>query len=218
MTLEGMLSVRAGQRQFCPSTGIAVAVNYLIAALVLALQQAIERNQDYAPEFRIVWPDGEVRWIKGHARVLRDKAGQPIRMIGTNWDISEIKRRERNLACGFPVALGWLAEQMRQRGLTITVKMVSDWPPISEKHAMLLFQSVRELISNLAKHGRTQRATVTVDTANGMLSIEVPDHGVGFDSLATDEKVQTSPSFGLFSIRERMMALGGNFVLLSASG
>ena len=75
------------------------AVNYLIAALVLALQQAIERNQDYAPEFRIVWPDGEVRWIKGHARVLRDKAGQPIRMIGTNWDISEIKRRERNLAC-----------------------------------------------------------------------------------------------------------------------
>ena len=99
MTLEGMLSVRAGQRQFCPSTGIAVAVNYLIAALVLALQQAIERNQDYAPEFRIVWPDGEGRWIKGHARVLRDKAGQPIRMIGTNWDISEIKRRERNLAC-----------------------------------------------------------------------------------------------------------------------
>ena len=59
MTLEGMLSVRAGRRQFCPSTGIAVAVNYLIAALVLALQQAIERNQDYAPEFRIVWPDGE---------------------------------------------------------------------------------------------------------------------------------------------------------------
>ncbi len=49
--------------------------------------------------WRRVWPDGEVRWIKGHARMLRDKAGQPIRMIGTNWDISEIKRRERNLAC-----------------------------------------------------------------------------------------------------------------------
>ncbi|TSA49096.1 MAG: PAS domain S-box protein, partial [Nitrosomonadales bacterium] len=57
-----------------------------MAATEAALQDAIAGIKDYEPEFRVIWPDGEVHYIKGHARVIRDPAGNPVRMIGTNWD------------------------------------------------------------------------------------------------------------------------------------
>lgn len=62
-----------------------------------ALLHAIAERLDYAAKFRIVWPDGTVRHIEGRARLLRDQAGNPLRLVGTNWDISDLKQRERDL-------------------------------------------------------------------------------------------------------------------------
>ena len=48
-------------------------------------------------EFRICWPNGEVRYIKAVAKVFRDADGKPLRMLGTNIDITEQKRAEAEL-------------------------------------------------------------------------------------------------------------------------
>lgn len=48
-------------------------------------------------EFRILRPDGETRWIECIARLERDAAGRPVRMLGVNADISERKRLENDL-------------------------------------------------------------------------------------------------------------------------
>jgi len=49
-------------------------------------------------EFRVIWPDGSVHVIFGRATVVRDEAGRPIRVYGTNADITERKRTEEELA------------------------------------------------------------------------------------------------------------------------
>ncbi len=49
-------------------------------------------------EYRVVWPDGSVHWIFGRATVVRDPSGQPVRVYGTNADITERKRAEEELA------------------------------------------------------------------------------------------------------------------------
>ncbi|NOU15583.1 MAG: EAL domain-containing protein [Methylococcaceae bacterium] len=59
-----------------------------MAAAEAALQDAIAGRREFATEFRIIGPDGEVHYIKGHAHVIRDKTGKPLRLIGTNWDNS----------------------------------------------------------------------------------------------------------------------------------
>ena len=59
----------------------------------LAIKDAIE-NGDFKLEFRIIKPDGSIRHIRGHARTIKDDAGIVVRMIGTNWDISEQKMAE----------------------------------------------------------------------------------------------------------------------------
>lgn len=51
----------------------------------------------YNAEFRVVWPDGTLRYIEAHADVYRDAKGMPVRMIGMNWDISARKTAEREL-------------------------------------------------------------------------------------------------------------------------
>jgi len=43
----------------------------------------------YNVEFRIVRPDGELRWVAGRAEVGRDAEGTPTRMIGVNFDVTE---------------------------------------------------------------------------------------------------------------------------------
>lgn len=48
-------------------------------------------------EFRIVRPDGTIRWLLAHTVVRRDAAGKAIEMIGLNWDITQRKQAEAAL-------------------------------------------------------------------------------------------------------------------------
>jgi PAS domain S-box-containing protein len=55
------------------------------------LQMALAGVRDFATEFRIVWPGGSVHSIRALAIVQRDEHGIPIRILGTNWDTTELK-------------------------------------------------------------------------------------------------------------------------------
>src|SRR3984957_21253723 len=45
-------------------------------------------------EFRIVRPNGEVRWCYGAGIISRDTEGKPVRMNGVTVDVTERKRAE----------------------------------------------------------------------------------------------------------------------------
>ena len=61
------------------------------------IQSAIRGEKEFNTEFRVVWPDGSVHNIRALAITQRDDAGKPLRMIGTNWDITVQKRTEEAL-------------------------------------------------------------------------------------------------------------------------
>ena len=62
-----------------------------------AIQSALGGGAPYQQEFRIVWPDGTVRWLVGKASVFRDEDGKPVRMIGVDYDVTERKEAEQEL-------------------------------------------------------------------------------------------------------------------------
>jgi PAS domain S-box-containing protein len=67
--------------------------------VVTNFQRAMESGEDqYEAEYRIVRPDGAIRWIFGRGRVFRDSAGQPVRYSGVDLDITERKKYEEHLA------------------------------------------------------------------------------------------------------------------------
>jgi PAS domain S-box-containing protein len=117
---------------------------------------------------------------------------------------------------GLPTALGWLGQQMERHQLKVAVRVGPDvHAKLPTDQALLVFQSVRELLMNIAKHSGSGEACLSLDQSAGYLRIEVRDEGKGFTVTP-----QTGPStkFGLFSIRERMRALGGTFDIESAPG
>jgi signal transduction histidine kinase len=61
------------------------------------IQKAIHDEKELATEFRVLWPDGTVRTIRALAIIQRDHLGNPLRMIGTNWDITIQKQTEHEL-------------------------------------------------------------------------------------------------------------------------
>jgi signal transduction histidine kinase len=118
---------------------------------------------------------------------------------------------------GLSAALRWLGDQMRRQQILI-VEVSLDAPelPLPEADAVLLFHSVRELLFNVIKHGKTDRASVSMSYEQDVLSITVSDQGSGFDASGLSD--DHSDRFGLLSVRERMIALGGGFDLQSEPG
>ena len=56
---------------------------------------AVAGRKEFDTEFRIIWPDRSVHYIKAIAAVFRDSEGNPVQMIGTNWDITYIKQADQ---------------------------------------------------------------------------------------------------------------------------
>lgn len=51
--------------------------------------EALDGKGEYLSEYRVIWPDGTVHWLEGMGKVFFDEAGNPVRMIGINFDITE---------------------------------------------------------------------------------------------------------------------------------
>jgi signal transduction histidine kinase len=67
--------------------------------VVDGFRHALEGGIDsYEMEYRIIRPDGQVRWIFGRGRVVRDADGRPERYNGIDLDITERKAAEAALA------------------------------------------------------------------------------------------------------------------------
>ncbi len=61
------------------------------ARMAAALEQRRTIQRD---EFRIVRPDGSIRWIAANGRIYYDHEGRPLRMIGVNLDVTDSKHAE----------------------------------------------------------------------------------------------------------------------------
>ena len=119
---------------------------------------------------------------------------------------------------GFEPAMEWLAEQMEQHGLVVSVEDDDQPKPLDNEARVMLFRAVRELLFNVLKHAQANCATVSMLRDGEHLRVIVEDHGVGF----APDKLGAAPGkiegFGLFSIRERLNYFGGKMEIESTPG
>lgn len=62
-----------------------------------AVHTAITTGTDYAIEYRNTWRDGSIHWAEIRARLVRDRAGQNLRLVGVSSDITDRKTNEETL-------------------------------------------------------------------------------------------------------------------------
>lgn len=132
----------------------------------------------FQAEWRVVWPDGSVRWLAGRASVFRDHEDKPIRLLGVNIDITARKETEdelRRIAAELSEVdrrkdefLATLAHELRnplaplRNGLQI-MRLSGDSPEaVKQTRTMMerqLTQMVR-LVDDLLDLSRISRGTV----------------------------------------------------------
>ena len=61
------------------------------------LQAAVRGEREYAIRFRVVWPDGSVRHIQAASRRFFDGTGQVVRILGVNYDVTELVQTQERL-------------------------------------------------------------------------------------------------------------------------
>jgi signal transduction histidine kinase/ActR/RegA family two-component response regulator len=121
---------------------------------------------------------------------------------------------------GLAAALEWLAGQTwHNHGLQVAVSADRRAEPADEELRILLFQAVRELLFNVVKHAKVDRAQLEMTKADGdRVQIRVIDAGVGFDPAHLDFVEISVEGFGLFNARERIESIGGHVEIDSAPG
>ena len=120
---------------------------------------------------------------------------------------------------GLEAAIDWLVEQTQAKYSLRCSAEISPLPrPIREDRRVVLFQAVRELLVNVAKHARATQAKVILQGDRACVTIQVADDGCGFDPSLLTLPNSTGRGFGLFSIRERLVLLGGELKIDSVPG
>jgi two-component system, cell cycle sensor histidine kinase and response regulator CckA len=67
------------------------------APRIIAAGRAAQDGEDFTQEYRIIRPDGEIRWVRDTARMFFGPLGRPARLLGTIVDITSEKRAEEKL-------------------------------------------------------------------------------------------------------------------------
>ena len=117
---------------------------------------------------------------------------------------------------GLEAALEWLAEHTyKQYNIMVTFTDDKKVKPLDDNVKIFLYQAVRELLLNVAKHARAQNVEVSIGRYDSQIQISVKDDGVGCDSLRNDFPGHSSTGYGLFNITERLDQLGGHIKIES---
>jgi len=59
--------------------------------------QALADEPEFTHEFRVVWPDGQIRYLRASALIQRNSSGQAERMVGINFDVTKRRLAEQQL-------------------------------------------------------------------------------------------------------------------------
>jgi len=112
---------------------------------------------------------------------------------------------------------GLAADASRRCGVPVSFTAAEPIPALDGELAVFLYQCARELVHNLAKHARASSGEIALAVLGEQIVLSVSDDGHGFPP-SHDTAPTNASGYGLFSIRERVTLLGGEFSIASGAG
>lgn len=254
--------------------------------------------------YRIVRPDGSIRWIRDRGFPVRNESGAVVRFTGIAEDITESKQTEKQLEhfadllqglshrlfeiqeeerrhlarelhdeigqrltaaklnlkliasdvapagrdrmedsirildhllqqvrqlsldlrpplldeLGLIPALRWLADQQGQRsGLRITFTANVEQLDVDGTIPIACFRVAQEAITNAIRHANAKVIHLELRHKVERIWLSVRDDGVGFDPATIQQQAARGASFGLVSMKERVLLAGGEWEVESSA-
>lgn len=114
-------------------------------------------------------------------------------------------------ALGLSTALGELTHQWKKGGMDCSLRIEGNPDSLDDMHAISIYRIVQEGLTNAHRHGKASHVEVNIrhvpprDNKEGLVMIEISDNGKGLH-VPTMHR-----GMGIIGMRERVVALGGNF-------
>jgi len=121
---------------------------------------------------------------------------------------------------GLEAALSALLCRFREKHPQILFKTSIEGPEVSFQKDVqgLLYHAVRELLTNAIKYAQASSIQLSITRAKQFYHISVQDDGIGFEAALSKPKDESIKGFGLFSIKEQVESMGGQFLVESSPG
>lgn len=154
---------------------------------------------------------------------LRSYAEDASSLVGNSiHDIRSLTFRMRPPildTAGIATALEWLCSSIsNDYNLQVDFSNDGQPKPLTAEVRYSLYQTVRELLLNVVKHARTQKAQLSMKTDNHTLVVQVADEGIGFNPPDAILKHVNKGGYGLYNVQQRIEQMSGRFAVESAPG
>jgi signal transduction histidine kinase len=119
---------------------------------------------------------------------------------------------------GFASAAKWFIEGYSKRtGIEVSVNISLQVERLPRDLELVLFRILQETLTNIQRHSKSARATVSVESKHQNVSMVVRDYGEGIpkEIMANFEVNGIQPGVGLAGISERVREFGGKWELKS---
>ncbi|MBC7607976.1 MAG: PAS domain S-box protein [Polaromonas sp.] len=171
----------------------------ILTALRMDLSLAIIRHADHVPDL--------LDALNG-MKMLVDRAVEGVRNVATSL-------RPAALDMGLVTALEWLCLEFTKHGaVECALHGFDEGIAIDDARAVVIFRIVQEALTNIRKYAQASQVDIMLERRAAELSLEVRDNGLGFDPVAVAQR----GTLGLLGMRERVIALGGRFEVVSTPG
>lgn len=150
---------------------------------------ALHHHKRFDTEFRIIRGDGQLRYIRGAANIQRDNSGNPVKLVGVNWDVTQLR-----------VLAAELAEQHEL--LRVTLKSIGDAVITTDSAGNIVWLNpVAERMTGW-----------TIDEAKGRLLTQV------FHIVNEETRLKTENPVATCLEQGKIVGLANHTVLISRNG
>ncbi|UKP00261.1 sensor histidine kinase [Nostoc sp. UHCC 0870] len=173
------------------------SLGHSLTALNLQLETALklyQANPDKAQSFL------------ARAKELGSKALQDVRQSVSTMRSNPLQ--DKSLA----QAIDILAEDFQRSNNILLNRQINLEYSLSTEVNTAIYRIIQESLTNISKHARATEVNLEIIINRGSLYITIQDNGRGFDLE------QNTTGFGLQSMRDRALSLGGKFTINSAFG
>ncbi len=119
------------------------------------------------------------------------------------------------LDCGIAAAIQWQANEFTNRtGIPCQVICSKEEILLDSDLSIAIFRVFQETLTNISKHANASHIDVSLVEADGIVFLDIFDHGCGITDLDMDKQ----DSFGIRGMRERCRQLKGVFHISGIPG
>jgi len=116
---------------------------------------------------------------------------------------------------GIAAAAEWQLREFHERtGIACEATIEPEDMSLDRERSTALFRILQEALTNIARHAQASRVQATLRETPGAVEMIVQDNGVGI----APEKTSHPQSWGIIGMRERVLALNGDFDIRNAEG